>query len=77
MLRSADSQPQCAAALAGDPATAGDALQAGLQNVGDAIVGFPGAVTDDIVAAVQNLGADVAAGESFGDAFGSTILGLT
>jgi hypothetical protein len=64
------------AALTGDPTTIESALQTGVQNVGAAIVQFPGSVINDTVAAVQDLGTDVAAGESFSDAFGSAILGL-
>ncbi len=67
------------AALTGDPTTIQDALQTGLQSVGAAIVQFPESVINDIVYAVQNLGADVAAGDSAAtlvDAFGSLVLGL-
>ncbi|MGH3524518.1 MAG: hypothetical protein ACRDU4_17255 [Mycobacterium sp.] len=56
--------------------TVEDALQAGIQSVGTAIAQFPGAVINDIADAVQKLAADVAAGETFSDAFGTVILGL-
>ena len=51
-------------------------LETGLQNVGTALVQFPGALFNDISNAVQTFGADLAAGESFTDVFNSVILGL-
>jgi len=64
------------ATLTGDPATMDSALQAGLQGVGAAIVQFPGSVVADTVNELADLVNDLAAGETFSDAFESTILGL-
>jgi hypothetical protein len=44
------------ALLGGDPDTIEDALQTGLQNVGEALVQFPESVFNDIAGAVQDLG---------------------
>ncbi|WP_343599786.1 histidine phosphatase family protein [Mycobacterium sp.] len=65
------------AALGGDPATIESALQAGLLSTGTAILQFPGSVFTDVVDELQTLVGDLAAGETLGDAFGSTIVGLT
>ncbi|MGH3561497.1 MAG: histidine phosphatase family protein, partial [Mycobacterium sp.] len=65
------------AALTGDTTTIDNALQTGLQSVGTAIAQFPGSVLNDTVDELQDLGNDLAAGETFSDAFGSAILGLT
>jgi len=65
------------AALTANTATVDTALQAGLQSVGAAIAQFPGSVVTDTVDELANLVNDLAAGETFGAAFGSTILGLT
>jgi hypothetical protein len=66
------------AVLDGDSTTTIDnALQAGLQSVATAIAQFPGSVLNDTVDELQDLGNDLAAGETFSDAFGSTIVGLT
>jgi len=65
------------ATLTGDPATMDSALQAGLQSVGAAIGQFPGSVVTDTVDELANLVNDLAAGETFSNAFESTILGLT
>ena len=64
------------ALLTGDPTTIEDALQTGLEDVGAGIAQFPGAVLNGVVDAVQNLSADLAAGESLSDAVDSAILGL-
>ncbi|MGH3971083.1 MAG: histidine phosphatase family protein, partial [Mycobacterium sp.] len=64
------------AALTGDPTTIEDALQTGLQNISTAITQFPESVLNDTVTAVQTLVADVAAGQTFTDAFDSAIVGL-
>jgi hypothetical protein len=58
------------------PTTIEDALQAGFNQVGSALVQFPESVINDTVTAVHNFGADVAAGETLSDAFASAILGL-
>ena len=80
-LRDLITPPQTAAwdaflGIFNSPSVFEDALEEGLKNVGSAIVQFPGAVITDTVDAVQALGSDLAAGESFSDAFGSAILGL-
>lgn len=64
------------AVINGDPTAIGNALQTGLQNIGTTMAQFPGAVANDISDAVQRLSADVAAGATFSDAFGSDIIGL-
>ncbi len=80
-VRNLITPPQMAAwdaylALFHSSAALEDALQEGLKNIGAAIVQFPQAVISDIVDAVKELNSDLAAGESFSDAFGSAILGL-
>jgi hypothetical protein len=45
------------AILGGDQDTIENALQTGLQNVGEAVVQFPGAVINDITDALSNVGA--------------------
>ncbi|KAA8969695.1 histidine phosphatase family protein [Mycobacterium sp.] len=65
------------AVLSADPAAMADAAQTGLHNVGAAIAAFPGAVLTDTVDELANLVRDLAAGETFSAAFGSTIVGLT
>ncbi|MGH3564330.1 MAG: histidine phosphatase family protein, partial [Mycobacterium sp.] len=55
------------AVLGGDPTTIENALETGIQNVGSAIIQFPGSVFNDIVDALSNLGTDTggqAAGET-------------
>lgn len=64
------------AVINSDPTEIQAVLTAGLQNVATTLLQFPGAVIDDISDAVQRLGAEIAAGESFSDAFGSVIIGL-
>jgi hypothetical protein len=54
------------AALTGDSTTIADAFQDGLQNIGSALVQFPGSVADDIGDALQNLGTDTGAAASDG-----------
>jgi len=49
------------ALLGGDPTTIENALEAGIQSLGAAIVQFPESVVNDIVDAVQNLGAETGA----------------
>lgn len=65
------------AVINGDPTTIEHALLTGLQNVVTADTQFPGSVIIDIADAAQKFATDVAAGESFSDAFGSVIIGLT
>jgi hypothetical protein len=81
-VRNLITAPQTAAynifeAAVASPTTLTSTIQDGLQSVGTAIVQFPESVIDDITAAAQDLSTDVAAGETFSDAFGSVILGLT
>lgn len=64
------------AALSGDTTAIGDAVQTGLGSIATVLAQFPGAVAGDIASELQHLAADLAAGESFSDAFGSAILGL-
>jgi hypothetical protein len=64
------------ALFAGDPTAVGAALEEGLQNIGAAIVQFPVSVIGDTASAVQNLVADVAAGEAFNIAFDALFLGI-
>lgn len=64
------------AVLSDDTSTIDSTLQTGLQSVGEALVQFPGSVFNDIVGELQALSSDLSAGETFSDAFGSTILGL-
>lgn len=64
------------AVLTGDPETIGDALQTGLQNVGEAIGQFPQAVITDIIDAFGSDTAGQAAGEAattLSDAFASLL----
>lgn len=81
-LRNVVTAPQTAiyditqAAINGGSTEIGAAVQAGLTDVGTAYLQFPGAVAGDIADAAQRLGAELAAGESFSDAFGSIIIGL-
>ncbi len=65
------------ATVTGNSTTIENALHDGLQSVGAAIAQFPQSVITDIADEVHNLGTDLAAGETFSDAFGSAILGLT
>lgn len=65
------------AVINGDPTAIMHALVTGLHDVVTTDVQFPVSVISDIAEATQKLVADVAAGESFADAFGSAIIGLT
>jgi hypothetical protein len=56
------------AALSGDPATLEAAIQAGTQSVDAALLQFPAAIFNDIVDALQNLGAGAGA-QAAGDIF--------
>jgi hypothetical protein len=60
------------ALLGGDPTTIGNALQAGVENVGKALLQFPESVINDIVGALQD-GAGAAAGQATGDTLPSLI----
>lgn len=64
------------AAFTGEAATIGNALQTGAQSIGSAIIDLPVLAVTDTINAVQTIGADMAAGESFIDAFNAAILGL-
>lgn len=55
------------ALLGGDPTTIENALEAGIQSVGAALVQFPESVFTDTVEAVQNLGTEIGA-QAAGDA---------
>ncbi len=81
-LRNLITAPQTAeydltqAVINGDTTGIETALTTGLHDIGTTLLQFPGTVIDDISDAVQRLSADITAGQSFSDAFGSVIIGL-
>jgi broad specificity phosphatase PhoE len=60
------------ALLGGDPTTIGNAIQAGVENVGKALLQFPGSVINDIVGELED-GAGGTAGQATDDTVGSLI----
>lgn len=59
----------------GDTAAIAGSLESDMKSVGAVLVQCPEFTADDVTAAARSLGGDLAAGETFSDAFGPAILG--